>query len=168
MIQPSASSGQTSMQQERDEEHELADRQLAADHVAAAEEEHGGDPERGQEEQAGRKYASTEPARIVSCRTASARPRKRVAHVVLAPERLHHLDPDDRLVGRLGEVALARLDEPRDREELVREDEREDRDRRHRQRRVEREPRVHDVSTIAAPVIIIALWTPWTTPQPMK
>ena len=33
-------------------------------------------------------------------------------HVVLAPERLHHLDPDDRLVRRLGEVPLPRLHEP--------------------------------------------------------
>jgi hypothetical protein len=33
-------------------------------------------------------------------------------HVVLAPESLHHLDPDDGLVRRLGEVALPRLDEP--------------------------------------------------------
>ena len=35
-------------------------------------------------------------------------PAKRVAHVVLAAERLHHLDPDDGLVGRLGDVALLR------------------------------------------------------------
>ena len=32
-----------------------------------------------------------------------------LADVVLAAERLHHLDPDDRLVGGLGHVALARL-----------------------------------------------------------
>ena len=67
-------------------------------------------------------------------------PEEAGAHVVLAPERLHHLDPDDRLVRRLGEVPLPRLHEPRDREEPVGEDERQDRDRRHRERGIEREP----------------------------
>ena len=65
------------------------------------------------------------------------------AHVVLAPERLHHLDPDDRLVGRLGEVALLLLHEPGDGEEPVCEEERQDRDRRQRERGEEREPCVH-------------------------
>ena len=35
-------------------------------------------PSEGRKRRPGRKYASTEAARIVSCRTASARPRKRV------------------------------------------------------------------------------------------
>ena len=39
------------LQEQRDEEHELADRQVAGDHVAAAEEEHGRDPQRGEEEE---------------------------------------------------------------------------------------------------------------------
>ena len=55
-------------------------------------------------------------------------------HVVLAAERLHHLDPDDGLVRGLGEVALLRLHEPRDREEAVGEEPGEHRDRRHRER----------------------------------
>ena len=63
--------------------------------------------------------------------------------VRLASERLHHLDPDHGLVRRLGQMALLRLDEPRDREEPVREEPGEDGDRRHRERREEREPRVH-------------------------
>ena len=114
------------------------------DHVAAAEEEHGGDPERRQEEQAGEEVRldRRRPHRLVPDRLGAAEEAR--PHVVLAAERLHHLDPDDRLVGGLGEVALPRLHEPRDREEPVREDERQDRDRRHRQRRVEREPGVHD------------------------
>ena len=42
-----------------------------------------------------------------------------VAHVVLAAERLHHLDPDDGLVGGLGDVALALLHLARDRHHPV-------------------------------------------------
>jgi hypothetical protein len=51
-----------------------------------------------------------------------------VADVVFAAERLHHLDPDDRLVGGLGQVPLAPLHLARDREHAVREQVREDRD----------------------------------------
>ena len=67
-----------------------------------------------------------------------------VAHVVLAAERLHHLDPDDGLVGGLGEVALLPLHLARDREHAVREEVGEDGDRRHRDGRRERELPVHD------------------------
>ena len=67
-----------------------------------------------------------------------------LAHVVLAAERLHHLDPDDRLVGRLGHVALPLLHLARDRRDAAREAQREHGDRRHRDRRVEREPRVDE------------------------
>ena len=90
------------------------------------------------------------------------------AHVVLAPERLHHLDPDDRLVGRLGEVALLLLHEPGDGEEPVCEE---------KVRTAiggsasaeKSASRAFTFSrTIAAATIIIALWTPCTTPQPMK
>ena len=63
-------------------------------------------------------------------------------HVLLAAERLHHLDPDDGLVRRLGQVALLRLHEARDREEAVREEPRQHRDRRHRERGDQRQPRV--------------------------
>ena len=132
------------LEQERDEEHELADRQLARDHVAPAEEEHGRDPERRQEEESGEEVRldRRRTHRLVADRLRAAEEAR--PHVVLAAERLHHLDPDDRLVRRLGEVALPRLDEPRDREQPVREDERQDRDRRHRQRGVERQPRIDD------------------------
>ena len=57
----------------------------------------------------------------------------------------------------LGQIALPRLHEPRDREEPVREEPREDGDRRHRKRREEREPRVHGGEDDPAPTIIIAL-----------
>ena len=49
-----------------------------------------------------------------------------VAHVVLAAEGLHHLDPDDALVRRLGHVALPLLHLARDRVHLVREAPRDD------------------------------------------
>ena len=131
------------LQQQADEEHELADRELARDHIPAAEEEHGRDPERRQEEQAGEVVGldACLPHRLVPHRFGPAE--EAGAHVLLAAERLHHLDPDDRLVGRLGQVALLRLDESRDREEPVREPVGQDRDRRHRERREERQPRVH-------------------------
>ena len=131
------------MQQQGDEEHELADRQRARDHFAAAQQEHGGDSERREEEQAGEvvRLDGRLAHRLVAHRLGPAEEAR--ADVVLASERLHHLDPDDGLVGRLGQMALLRLDEPRDREEPVREDPGEDGDRRHRERGEEREPRVH-------------------------
>ena len=101
-------------------------------------------PSEGRKRRPGRKYASTDglPHRLVANRLGP--PEEARAHVVLAAESLHHLDPDDGLVGRLGEVALLRLDEPRDREELVGEEPGQNGDRRHRERGEEREPRVHD------------------------
>ena len=132
------------LQQQGDEEHELADRQLVRDHRATAEEEHGGDPERRQEEEAGEEVRldGRRPHRLVSNRLGAAEEPR--SHVVLAAEGLHHLDPDHRFVGRLSEMPLLRLDEPRDREEPVGEEPGQDRDRRHRERGVEREPRVHE------------------------
>ena len=66
------------------------------------------------------------------------------AHVLLAAERLHHLDADDGLVGRLGHVSLSRLHLARERRHTACEAEREHSDRRHRDCGVEREPGVHD------------------------
>ena len=66
------------------------------------------------------------------------------AHVVLAAERLHHLDADDRLVGRFGDVALSLLHLPRDRRYAPCEPESEHGDRRHRDRGVQREACVDD------------------------
>ena len=65
-----------------------------------------------------------------------------VAHVVLAAEGLHHLDPHDHLVGGLGQVALLALHLAGDREDPVGEEVGEDRDRRHRQGRGQGELRV--------------------------
>jgi len=65
-------------------------------------------------------------------------------HVVLAAERLHHLDPDDGFVRRLGDVALALLHLAGERRHAPGEAQCEHRDRRHRHRRVEREPGVDD------------------------
>ena len=56
-------------------------------------------------------------------------------HVVLAPECLHHLDPDDGLVRRLGDVGLQLLHLARDRHHLAREREREQEHSRHRDQR---------------------------------
>ena len=161
MIQPSASSGQTSCSS--GDEHELADRQLARDHVAAAEERTAAIPSEGGEEARG--GSAPRPTPLASSRGGRLGPAEEArAHVLLAAERLHHLDPDDRLVRRLGEVALPRLHEPRDREEPVCEE----------KVRIaiggiasaaEREPGVHGTSTIAAPVIIIALWIPGRRPS---
>ena len=63
-------------------------------------------------------------------------------HLGLAPERLHHLHADDRLVRRLGEVGLALLDDARERRHEPREAPGEQRDQRHREARVERQPGV--------------------------
>ena len=130
------------LQQQRDEERELPDRQVALDRVAAAEEEHGGDRERRQEDQA-RQEARLDarlPHRLgADCLGAA---REALPHVVLAAEGLHHLDAHDRLVRRLGQVALLRLHDARDREDLVREDVCQDRDGRHREGGEQRQPGV--------------------------
>ena len=114
------------------------------DDVAAAEEHHRGDRERGQEEQrrqmrgldAGLAHDHVaHPGRLAA---------EALAHVVLAPERLHHLDADDRLVGRLGHVALGRLHVARDRHHEVGEAPGDEPDQRRGDGRVERQPRVHE------------------------
>ena len=66
------------------------------------------------------------------------------AHVLLAAERLHHLDADDRLVRGLGHIAFPLLHLARQGRDAAGEAQREHRDRRHRDRGVEREPRVDD------------------------
>ena len=67
-----------------------------------------------------------------------------VANVVLPAERLHHLDPDDCLVGRLGHVSLPRLHLARDRRDAMPEAVGDVPDRRQGDCRVERQPRVDE------------------------
>ena len=132
------------LEQQRLEEHELADRERAGDHLAAAEEDDGGDRQRREvvePRQVPRLDAGLAQHRVADrLRLVAEAP----AHLGLAAERLHHLDADDRLVGRLGHVALALLHLARERRDPAREAQREHRDRRHRDRGVEREPRVDD------------------------
>jgi hypothetical protein len=66
------------------------------------------------------------------------------AHIRLAAECLHHLDPDDSLVGGLGHVALPLLHLARERRHAAREPQCKHGDRRHRHRRIERKARVHE------------------------
>ena len=113
-IQPIASSGQTSCSRSV-WKRRMADRDLAVDDGAPAEEHDGGDRQRGQ---VVADRGRTSPRR----RPGRARPADALgplaepfAHVVLAAEGLHHLDPDDGLVRGLGHVALARLHPARDR-----------------------------------------------------
>ena len=100
-------------------------------------------PSDGRKRRPGRKYASTDAARIVSCRTASARPRKRVRTSSSRPNACTISIPTTASSVASARLPLRACTSSRDREEPVREDERQDRDRRHRKRRVEREPRVH-------------------------
>ena len=103
------------LQQQRLEEDELPDRQVAVNDGTAAEEDHCRDRERRQVVEAG--HVLRLDARLAERRSAdSLGPvAEAPAHVVLAPEGLHHLDPDDGLVRRLGHVALPGLHLPRDR-----------------------------------------------------
>ena len=80
-----------------------------------------------------------------------------LAHLGLAPERLHHLDADDGLVRGLGEVGLALLDDARDRRHEPREAPREQRDQRHREAANSASCAFTLSSTIETPTIIIAL-----------
>ena len=109
------------LEQERLEEDELADREVAVDDRAAAEEDDGGDRERGQVVEAG--HVPRLDAGLVERGGADALGlvAEALAHVVLAAERLHHLDPDDRFVRRLGHIALPLLHLARDRRHPVRE-----------------------------------------------
>ena len=123
------------MQQQLVEEEELAVRERTADHVASAEEHDGTDRERRQEEQP-RQERRLDPS-LAQHAVADSLGLGREAglHVVLAAERLHHLDPDDGLVGRFGHVCLQLLDLTRDRDHLPTEGEREQADQRHRDER---------------------------------
>ena len=132
------------LQEQRHEERELADREVPCDRLAAPDEQHRGDAERGEEDEPGEKATLDRrlPHRLVSHRVRAVP--EAVANVVLATERLHHLDPDDGLVRRLGEMSLLALDLAGDREHSMREEVGENGDRRHGDGRRQREPRVHD------------------------
>ena len=112
------------------------------DHEVAADREHRGDRERRHEQQ--QRQVARLDARLLQhpvphgARTHA----EAVAHVLLATERLHHLDADDCLVRRLGEVSLALLDDARDRRHLVREAPGQVRDGGHRDACAHREQRV--------------------------
>ena len=132
------------LEQERLEEDELADRDLAVDDGAAAEEDDGGDRQRGQVVEAGhvlRLDAGLAERGRADALGPVAEP---LAHVVLAAERLHHLDPDDRLVRGLGHVALPRLHLARDRRDATPEAVGDEPDRRQRHGRVERQLRIDE------------------------
>ena len=126
-------------------------------------------PSVGRKSSPGRKFASTVACRIVSCRTASARPRKRVRTSSSRPNACTISIPTT-----ASSVASVRspffactsreIGKSRCAKNQV-----EHGDRRHRQRRDERQPRVHaSAARSRRPTIIIALWIPCTTPQPMK
>ena len=111
------------LEQQRLEEDELADREVAADHLPAAEEDDRRDRERRAGSRGpGRWRASTPAWRSTVSRTRLGLAAEAAAHVVLAAERLHHLDADDGLVGRLGDVALALLHLARERRDAAREE----------------------------------------------
>ena len=132
------------LEQQRLEEDELADRDLAVDDGAAAEEDDGGDRQRGQVVEP--RYVRRLDARLVERGGADALGpvAEALAHVVLAAERLHHLDSDDGLVGGLGHVALPRLHPARDRRDPAPEAVGDEPDRRQRHGRVERQLRVDE------------------------
>ena len=96
-------------------------------------------PERGEEDQPGEEARLDRrlPHRLLPHGLGAVG--EAVADVVLAAERLHHLDPDDHLVRGLGQVALLALHLAGDREDAVREEVREDGDRRHHQGRGQRQ-----------------------------
>ena len=96
-------------------------------------------PSVGRKSRPGRKRASTVAWFIVSLTHGLGTVSEAVAHIVFAPESLDHLDADDGLVRRLGQVPLALLHLARDGEDAMREEPGQDRDRRHRQRRGERQ-----------------------------
>ena len=135
------------------------------DDVAAAEPEDDGDRDRRQEEQAGQVVAldARLPQHAVAHR--ARLPAEARAHVVLAAESLHHLDPDDGLVSRLGHVApsaaapAARPASPCARTPGQQADER------HRDQRVERQLGFTSTSTTATPMIIITTARPGPCPS---
>ena len=157
------------LQEQRHEERELADREIPCDRLAAADQQHGGDPERGEEDEPGEKATldGRLTHRLVAHRVGALA--EAVANVVLAPERLHHLDPDDRLVRGLGEVTLLALHLARDRKHAVREEVLQaSRSAASTTAAVSASLGFTTVSTIAAPTSMSTLWIAWTTPQPMK
>ena len=132
------------LEQQGLEEHELADREVPADHLPPTEEHDRRDRERRQVVETGEvacldaglaEHGVADGFRLLA---------EAAAHVVLAAEGLHHLDPDDGFVGRLGHVSLALLHLARERRDEAREAEREHRDRRHRDGGVEGKPRVDE------------------------
>ena len=88
------------LQEQGVEQRELAERELTVDHEVAADREHRGDRERRHEQQ--QRQVACLDARLLQhpvphgARTHA----EAVAHVLLATERLHHLDADDGLVRR--------------------------------------------------------------------
>ena len=132
------------LQEQLVEEEELAVGERAADHLAAAEVDDRADRERRQEEQAGqeRRLDARLPQHAVAHGLGLVGEAR--LHVVLAAERLHHLDPDDRLVCSLGDVRLQLLHLARDRHHLAGEREREQERRRHRDQRDRRELHVDE------------------------
>ena len=144
MIQPSASSGQTSWRSSVTNSVNSPIVRLPAIASRPPTRSTAAIPSVGRKISPGRKRASTDACRIVSHADGLRTAREAVAHVVLAAERLHHLDADDRLVRRLGQVPLLALHLARDREHPVCEEVGEDRDRRHREGRGQGELRVDD------------------------
>ncbi len=119
-IQPSASSGQVSCSRMVLKRTNWPIVSRPVDHVAAAEEDDRGDRERRQEEQRRQVLAPRRPpGGTTMSRTPGRLAAEPLADVVLAPERLHHLDADDGLVGGLRDVALGRLHPARDRHHQV-------------------------------------------------
>ena len=123
----------------------------------------------GSEIRPGRNAASTRAWRSTPSRTAAGLLVEARLHVVLAAERLHHLDADNRLVGRLGDVRLQLLDLPRDRHHAAAEVVGQDRDERHRRSSaITASFTFTRNSTIEMPQIIISDCKPCVVPQPMK
>ena len=127
------------LEEQRLEQHELADRDLPVDDGAAAEEHDGGDRECGEVVEA-RHVRRLDAGLVERGGADSFGPfAEALAHLVLAAERLHHLDPDDGLVGGLGHVPLPRLHPARDGRDATSEAVGDEPDRRQRHRRVERQ-----------------------------
>ena len=101
--------GPHQLQEQLVEEEELAVGERAADHVAPAEEHDGRDRERRQEQQPGQEGGLDARLPQHSVADGFGLGAEARLDVVLAAERLHHLDPDHRLVGGLGHVGLELL-----------------------------------------------------------
>ena len=114
------------------------------DDRAAAEEDDGGDREGRQVVEAG-DVLRLDARLAKGCRANALGPvAETPAHIVLTAEGLHHLDPDDGLVRRLGHVALARLHLARDRRDAMSEAVGDQSDRRQRHGGVEGQLRIDD------------------------